>query len=87
MLDSTLFILGLALISFGILLVFIALLLSFSASAQKETKIKGGGVVIIGPFPIIFGTDKESVKALLLLSITLMISAFLVLLVLQLLSR
>jgi uncharacterized membrane protein len=29
--------------------------------------------VIIGPFPIIFGTDKESVRTLLLLSIILTI--------------
>ncbi|MCK4474502.1 DUF131 domain-containing protein, partial [Candidatus Bathyarchaeota archaeon] len=31
----------------------------------------GGGVLIIGHFPIIFGTDKEAVKAVLLLSLAL----------------
>ena len=33
--------------------------------------MKGGGVVVIGPVPIIFGTDKETVKTLLVLSIIL----------------
>lgn len=87
MLDSTLFIIGLAFVFFGVLLVFIALILSFSARTTKEAKVRGGGAIIIGPFPIIFGTDKESVKTLLLLSITLMIIAFLVLLILYILSR
>ncbi|NIQ06235.1 MAG: DUF131 domain-containing protein, partial [Candidatus Korarchaeota archaeon] len=34
---------------------------------------RGGGAVIIGPFPIVFGTDKESVRTLLLLSIALIV--------------
>jgi len=38
---------------------------------KGKGKVKGGGAIIIGPFPIIFGTDKESVKILLLLSIIL----------------
>lgn len=87
MLDSILFIIGLVLVFFGFLLVFIVLILSFSASTQREAEVKGGGAVIIGPFPIIFGTDKESVKTLLLLSITLMIVALLVLLALHFLTR
>jgi len=44
-------------------------------------KARGGAVVIIGPFPIIFGSDKESAKILLVLSIILvgaLIALFLV---------
>lgn len=42
--------------------------------------MKGGGAVIIGPFPIIFGTDRESVKILFTLSIVLVILVLIVML-------
>ena len=28
----------------------------------KKGKVQGAGVIMIGPIPIIFGTDKKSVK-------------------------
>jgi uncharacterized protein (TIGR00304 family) len=69
--DQLLWSIGLTLIVVGFALVFIAtLLLAFKGSSGKG-KVKAGGVVIIGPFPIIFGTDKQTVKALLILSIIL----------------
>ena len=40
-------------------------------SLKDEGKVKGGGAIIIGPFPIVFGTDWKSVKMVLLLSIVL----------------
>jgi len=65
----------------GVILVFVGFILSFVAlvlfvlsglrGRKVEGKVRGGGVVVIGPFPIVFGTDKESVKILLLLSIVL----------------
>jgi len=61
---------GIILILAGFFVTFIAAILLFF-TAFKEGKVKGGGAIIIGPFPIIFGTDKESVKILLLLSIIL----------------
>lgn len=66
-----LFYLGLALIFVGFGIVFVAALLLFFASTKNRGKIKGGGAIIIGPFPIVFGTDKESVKLLLVLSLVL----------------
>jgi uncharacterized protein (TIGR00304 family) len=36
-----------------------------------ERRVRGGGVIIIGPVPIILGTDKQSVKVLLVLTIVL----------------
>ncbi|MCS7124256.1 MAG: DUF131 domain-containing protein [Candidatus Bathyarchaeota archaeon] len=48
---------------------------------------KGGGAVIIGPFPIVFGTDKESVKVVLWLSIALTIIAFALFITIHLLGR
>ncbi|MBC7130100.1 DUF131 domain-containing protein, partial [Candidatus Bathyarchaeota archaeon] len=40
-------------------------------SIKGEAKVKGGGAILIGPFPIVFGTDKESLKAVLWLAIVL----------------
>lgn len=65
--------LGIALIVAGILVVLVAMLLLFILCIKSEARIKGGGAVIIGPFPIVFGTDKESLKTVLLLSVTLTI--------------
>jgi len=68
-----LFGLGIALIFAGILITLIAVILLFVSNVREKRKVKGGGAIIIGPFPIIFGTDKESIKTVLLLSIMLTI--------------
>lgn len=74
MADQLLSGIGVALILVGFAVAFIAmiwLVLSSSKSDEDKAKVRGGGVVIIGPIPIIFGTDKESVKIMLALSIVL----------------
>lgn len=40
---------------------------------SMEAKIRGGGIIMIGPFPIIFGTDKQSIYILVALAVFLMI--------------
>lgn len=65
--------LGVMLIFAGFVIAFIAILLWIFISVKGGGKVKGGGAVIIGPFPIVFGTDKESVRTLLLLSIVLIV--------------
>jgi uncharacterized protein (TIGR00304 family) len=65
-----LYALGMALIFVGILIIVIAVLL-LSVSGAKKGKIRGGGAIIIGPVPIIFGTDKKSLQTVLLLSLAL----------------
>ncbi|MBS7660056.1 DUF131 domain-containing protein, partial [Candidatus Bathyarchaeota archaeon] len=58
--------LGLTLILLGILTLIIAfaiLLISSIKSSIKGGRVRGGGAVIIGPIPIVFGTDKESMRA------------------------
>lgn len=70
---DALYSLGIALIFAGIIVIFVAVILLFLAGVKEGGKVKGGGVLIIGPFPIIFGTDKESVKAVLLLSLAVTI--------------
>ena len=62
--------LGIALIFIGVLIIVLAVLL-LSVSSVKKGKVKGGGAIIIGPVPIIFGTDKESLRTVLLLSLAL----------------
>jgi uncharacterized protein (TIGR00304 family) len=39
----------------------------------KEKKVKGGGVILIGPIPVVFGTDKKYVVLLMILAIVLML--------------
>jgi uncharacterized protein (TIGR00304 family) len=40
---------------------------------EGNSKVRGGGVIMIGPIPIIFGTDKKSIKSVLLLALALTI--------------
>jgi len=70
--DQWLWSIGLTLVFAGFAIAFIAVVLLFLRGLKsKEGKTRGGGAVIIGPIPIIFGTDKESVKIILVLSIIL----------------
>ena len=72
--DQALFnMLGVMLVFTGFVITFIAVLLWIFMTVKGGGKVRGGGAVIIGPFPIVFGTDKESVKVLLLLSIALIV--------------
>lgn len=84
---SALYGLGIALIFAGMLIILVAILLLFLSNVKGEEKVKGGGAIIIGPFPIIFGTDKETVKTILLLSITLTVLLVIVMLIFYLISR
>ena len=84
---EVLFGLGFALIFAGILIILIAVVLLFVSGVREEGKVKGGGAIIIGPFPIIFGTDKESIKTVLLLSITLAILLAIVTVIFYLVSK
>ena len=61
---------GIALIFVGIIIIIVAVLLLSIRSAGKG-KVRGGGAVIIGPIPIIFGTDRKSLKTVVLLSLAL----------------
>lgn len=68
-----LFNLGIILIFAGFIIIFVAVLLMFFTATRGKGKVRGGGAVIIGPFPIVFGTDREVVKILLILSIALIV--------------
>lgn len=57
---------GLALIIGGFLLFFIALL-----RQSRNYKFEGGGVLIVGPIPIVFGTSQRVSAVLIALAIAL----------------
>jgi len=61
---------GIALIFIGLLIVALAVLLR-SSRIEGKVKVRGGGAVIIGPIPIVFGSDKKAVKTVLILAIVL----------------
>jgi uncharacterized protein (TIGR00304 family) len=45
---------------------------------KVESKIKAGGVIMLGPIPIIFGSDNESAKTVAILAIILMLLSLLI---------
>ncbi len=84
--SSVLYALGVALIFVGVLVIVIAVIL-LSVSGGKKGEIKGSGAVLIGPVPIIFGTDKKSLKTVLLLSLALTVMLVVAMVVYYLLLR
>jgi uncharacterized protein (TIGR00304 family) len=84
--SAVLYALGIALIFVGVLIIIIAVVL-LSVSGVKKGKVKGGGAIIIGPIPIVFGTDKKSLKTVLLLSLALTVMLVVAMLVYYLLFR
>lgn len=58
-------------------------LIMISLSRSREGRsLRGGGVIVIGPIPIVIGTDQEVAKELMLLAIVLMVVSVLIFLTL-----
>jgi len=55
----------------GFILAFLAVLLLSLRGIRFRGRVRGAGLIMIGPIPIIFGTDKETVKILMILSLIL----------------
>ncbi len=68
---QTLSSLGIVLAFVGVVIIIVAALLVLLSKSQEIGKVRGGGAIIIGPIPIVFGTDKKMVKTILILSIVL----------------
>ena len=68
----------------GILIIIVGMVLIFAGILKGNTEskndtggeIRGGGIVLIGPIPIIFGTDRKSVKSVIILTIILMLTVY-----------
>jgi len=77
-------------ITLGFLLVFIGILVILAGMLsmvyqtwktggdgveKPETGVRGGGVIMIGPIPIIFGSDVAALKPVMILAVVLMVIA------------
>ena len=74
--------LGTALIVAGIIIIIAVSARGAGTGEGKagKAKVRGGGVIMIGPIPIIFGTDKKSVKTVLALALALVIAVIIAML-------
>ncbi|MEZ0248480.1 MAG: DUF131 domain-containing protein [Thermoproteus sp.] len=67
--------LGMGLFLLGIFLMFLAFLLEARRSAEEKSgerqEAEAGGVIIVGPVPIVFGTNQRIAKIVLVLAIVL----------------
>lgn len=70
--DNLIFVIGLLLALAGFAVATLAFIFAILRSARGAGQVRGGGVVMIGPVPIVFGTDKQSARVLVLLGIILM---------------
>ena len=75
---------GVATIFVGFLIVMIAVTMSGSMrrteqddGERQETHMRGGGVIMIGPIPIIFGSDAKWTSIAIVLAIVLIVVALL----------
>jgi len=84
--QASLVTLGLSLIILGFIVTFIAVFIIFIKNFSFKGKTRGGGLIMIGPIPIVFGTDKETVKILIVLAFALMIFAVILMLLPRLIS-
>ena len=67
--QNLLFDIGFTLMILGTLLVFaVGVLLVL----RQGKGVMGGGIIMIGPFPIIFASDAKTVKTLIIIAIALM---------------
>jgi Protein of unknown function DUF131. len=60
------------LIAIGVLLIFID---SLRESRREDRRVEAGGVLIIGPLPIVFGTSERVARIVLILAIVLTVLA------------
>jgi uncharacterized protein (TIGR00304 family) len=85
---SVFYAVGFALVIAGIALIVVAIIRASTRQHNKketgegesESHVKAAGVIMIGPIPIIFGTNKKSVKTVLALALALSI-VFLIILI------
>ena len=70
---------GILLIMLGFLALFAGILISaISGTESSRAEVKGAGIIFIGPIPIAFGTDKQSLIVVSILMAFLMIVAYFV---------
>jgi uncharacterized protein (TIGR00304 family) len=74
---ENLVLMGIAALIMGMVLIFIGTALQATSKTENETKISTGGVVLIGPIPIIFGNDKGMLIIAIFAAIIIIILSYL----------
>ena len=71
--------LGLLIVFIGIIVVLVGVASmayqAWKTGGVEKPEVRGGGIIMIGPIPIIFGTDVGAVKIVMILAIVLMVIA------------
>jgi uncharacterized protein (TIGR00304 family) len=78
---------GFVLVIFGFALAFVAAILLMVRAGSGGAKARGAGILLIGPIPILFGTDRGSVKTLVVLAVILIAVVFIFMILPSLLTR
>jgi len=67
-------------VTLGIAIIFIGFFIVFTGSiyTSKQAATKTGGIIFIGPIPLVFGTDAESAQMAMILGIILVVLSFLI---------
>jgi uncharacterized protein (TIGR00304 family) len=79
--------LGFLLIIFGFVLALIAMVLLVVRSSRGSAPGRGAGLLLVGPIPIVFGTDRQSMKVVMVLAIVLILLVLVIMLLPSLLGR
>jgi len=79
--------LGFLLIVFGFVLALIAMVILIVRTPRGQSSGRGAGLLLIGPIPIVFGTDKQSVKVVMILAIIIIVLALVVMVLPSLIGR
>ena len=78
---------GVLLIIFGFVVAVIATVLLAVHSSRGPGQTRAAGVLLIGPIPIVFGTDKQSIKIVMALAIILILIVLIIMLLPTFLGR
>jgi len=73
---NSLIFIGIAAIILGMILIFLGTALQSTSKTENEVQVKTGGIVLIGPIPIIFGNDKNMVIIAIIAAIIIIILSY-----------
>jgi uncharacterized protein (TIGR00304 family) len=74
---DSLILMGLVALILGMVLIFLGTALQTTGKPEKEEKVSTGGIVLIGPIPIIFGNDKNMIIIAIFAAIIIIILSYL----------
>lgn len=66
---ATLSIIGIGLIIAGLIIISYVMLRFNRHTKENRSEERGGVIIMIGPIPIIFGTDKEAIREVIVLTL------------------